>query len=145
MGTLTSANSVLALGAVGVFDSPQVIEGFEVDDGVLSQAVSRVETRQGLDGRLVAGKVFNPYVIDVHLMPGASDQTLQFFETVASAQEATREVVEMFGNLTLSGVNRSYEFINGYITSETPFASVRKTLQPVVFQITFEQCNPVSI
>lgn len=145
MGTLTSANSVLALGAVGVFDSPQVVEGFEVDDGVLSQEVSRVEVRQGLDGRLVAGKVFQPYEVFVHLMPGASDQTLQFFETVISAQEANREVVEMFGNLTLSGVNRSYEFIRGFITSETPFASVRKTLQPIVFKITFEQCNPVSI
>lgn len=141
-GTLTSANSILALGAVGLFPSPVVIQGFEVDDGVLSQAVSRIEQRQGLDGTLVAGKVFNPYVIDVHLMPGANDQSLQFFETVAATQEGTREVVQLFGTLEIPAIGRSYEFVNGYLTSETPFAAVRKTLQPIVFQLTFEQINP---
>lgn len=141
MATLTSANSVLSLGVKGLFDSPQVIQGFEVDDGVLSQAVARAEVRQGLDGYLAGGKVFNPYVVDIHLMP-TSVVSLSFFETVQNAQEGANEVFEFFGSLTLPGNGRFYTFTRGYMTSETPFAGVRKTLQPIVFQLTFESIVP---
>ena len=140
MATLTSANSVLSLGVRGVFDSPQTIQGFEVDDGVLSQAVARAEVRQGLDGYLAGGKVFNPYVVEVHLMP--TSLSIPFFETVQNAQEGANEVFEFFGSLTIPGVNRFYTFTRGFMTSETPFAGVRKTLQPVVFQITFQDIVP---
>jgi len=142
MATLTSANSVLALGCVGVYDSPQTIQGFEVDDGVLSQAVARAEVRQGLDGYLAGGKVFNPYIVDVHLMP--TSPSLQFFEDIQNAQEGANEVFEFFGTLTLPGNRRSYTFTRGYMTSETPFSGVKKTLQPIVFQLTFESIVPSS-
>jgi len=136
MATITSANSTFSLGVKGIFDTPQNIVGFEVDDGVLSQAVSRAETRQGLDGYLAGGKVFNPFVVDVHLMP--TSPSWSFFETVQNAQEGANEVFPFFGSLTIPGVGRFYTMFNGYMTSETPFSAVRKTLQPIVFQITFE-------
>ena len=136
MSTLTSANSILSLGVQGVFNTPQTIQGFEVDDGVLSQAVQRAEVRQGLDGYMAGGKVYNPYVVDIHLMP--TSPSWQFFEAVQNAQEGAGEVFQFFGSLTIPGVNRFYSMTNGIMTSETPFAAVRKTLQPLVFQITFE-------
>lgn len=142
MATLTSANSVLALGVVGIYDTPQVLQGYEVDDGVISQAVSRIETRQGLDGFMAAGKVFNPYIVEIHLMP--TSPSVQLFEDVINAQEGAREVYQFFGTITLSGINRVYTFVNGYLTSETPFAAVRKTLQPLVYQLTFEAIIPSS-
>ena len=144
MTTLTSANSVLTLAAKGtVYSVPVVIEGFGVDDAFHTDSVQKAETRIGVDGFLSAGKVFQAYKMAITIMP--TSPSFEFFETVIAVSDVTREIVRIDGMIALSGIDRVYNLVNGYITSAPGIVPAKRILGEVVYEITFESIQPVSV
>lgn len=137
MSTITSANAVFALAINNYFPVPQTIQGFAVDDAFESEAVQQSEILMGVDGKLSAGKVFVPYKMTIHLQ--ADSPSVFIFDAWRNAQNATVDVYSASGSITLPGTSMVYTLQNGYLTMATPFPAVKKTLQPLVYEITWQQ------
>jgi hypothetical protein len=136
MATITSANSVLTLSVSGVYDSPVNIQGYAVDDAFESEAVQQSEVLMGVDGVLSGGKVWVPYKMTVHLQ--ADSPSIEIFDAWRAAQDAQVDVFVANANIVLPSTGMSYSLVNGYLTTATPFPAVKKTLQPVVYEITWQ-------
>lgn len=137
MATITSANSVLSLAINTYFPVPQVIQGFAVDDAFESESVQQSETLMGVDGILSAGKVFVPYKMTIHLQ--ADSPSVFLFDAWRNAQDADADVYAASGSIVLSSTSMVYTLQNGFLTSATPFPAVKKTLTPLVYEITWQR------
>ena len=136
MATITSANSQLTLSVGGVFDPPLNVQGYAVDDAFESEAVQQSETLMGVDGHLSGGKVWIPYKMTIHLQ--ADSPSVAIFDGWRAAQDAVSDVFTANGTITLPSTGMVYNLKNGYLTTATPFPAVKKTLQPVVYEITWQ-------
>ena len=137
MATITSANAVLALAVNNYFPVPQTIQGFAVDDAFESEAVQQAEILMGVDGILSAGKVFVPYKMTIHLQ--ADSPSVFLFDAWRNAQDAAVDVFSASGSITLASTGMVYTLQNGYLTQATPFPAVKKTLEPLVYEITWQR------
>lgn len=137
MATITSANSVLSLAINKYFPVPQVIQGFAVDDAFESESVQQSETLMGVDGILSGGKVFVPYKMTIHLQ--ADSPSVFLFDAWRNAQDADADVYAASGSIVLSSTSMVYTLQNGFLTSATPFPAVKKTLTPLVYEITWQR------
>jgi len=143
MKTLTSANSVFALAITGLYPSPQILKGYTTDDAFTSEVVENAETMQGLDGRLSAGFIFNPTKQLITLQ--ADSDSLDVFNNWVLAMKATREVLVANASVYLPAINKKYVMTRGFLTSHTAIPDVKKLLQPVKYQITWEQVAGASV
>lgn len=135
MQTITAANSVFALAITGLYPAPQVLQGYAADDGFTTEAVENAEVVMGLDGHMSAGFIFNPVKQTIVLMPDSP--SLDIFNNWALAQLAAREVMVANASISLPAIGKKYVLTRGFLTSTTPVPDVKKVLQPVRYQITW--------
>jgi hypothetical protein len=91
----------------------------------------------GVDGKLSGGKVFVPYKMTIHLQ--ADSPSVFLFDAWRNAQDAATDVFSASGSITLPSTSMVYTLQNGFLTSATPFPAVKKTLQPLVYEITWQR------
>lgn len=135
MATITAANSVFALAVANVFPVPQVLQGYAADDAFTTDAIESVETVQGIDGNLSGGFVFAPYKMKISIMPDSP--SLDVFFAWAQYQIAIREVAIASASIALPANSSKYVLSRGFLTSNVAIPGVKKTLQPVEFEITW--------
>ncbi len=138
--TITAANSILLLGATGLFDTPQRIQGFAADDVTDVENIQPVETMMGVDGRLSGGYV--PVAVPQNFSLQADSESNDFFDTLLSAEEAAREKYVLFGSLVLPATGRKYAMTRGFLYGLMKFPPVKKVLQPRRFTIQWERVTP---
>ena len=143
MATITSANATLSLAINGYFPIPQTIQGFAVDDAFEGEAVQQSETLMGVDGILSAGKVFMPYKMTIHLQ--ADSPSIFLFDAWRTAQDAAVDVFSASGSIVLPATSTVFTLQNGFLTSATPFPAVKKTLEPLVYEITWQRIIGASL
>lgn len=135
MSTITAANSVFALAIANVFPSPQILQGYSADDAFTTEAIESVETVQGIDGNLSGGFVFNPYKMTITIMPDSP--SLDVFFQWDQYQRSIREVAIASATIALPAIGKKFQCVKGYLTSNVPIPGVKKTLQPIPLQITW--------
>jgi hypothetical protein len=143
MATITSANATLSLAINNYFPIPQTIQGFAVDDAFEGEAVQQSETLMGVDGILSAGKVFMPYKMTIHLQ--ADSPSIFLFDAWRTAQDAAVDVFSASGSIVLPATSTVFTLQNGFLTSATPFPAVKKTLEPLVYEITWQRIIGASL
>lgn len=134
--TLTTANSAFTLAARGVFPVPFKLEGYATDDSFAVDDVSPGEVHMGVDGNLSAGYV--PYITQITFMFQGDSPSLDYFDTIISAQKSQREMVIFDGTGLIQGTQEKYAMTKGFLTSFTPASSGKKTLQPRKFTLSFQ-------
>lgn len=134
--TITSANSVFLLSIVGLFDSPQQLQGFAADAAFSGDARTPAETVMGVDGRMSVGFTFSLYKQKISLMPDSPSYIL--FEEWLSAMEAAQEIYVANATIVLPSIGRSYDLTRGALTIAKPIPDVKKVLQASEFEITWE-------
>jgi len=137
MSTITSANSSFALIIPGVYSAPQSIQGYATDDAFTAEAVEKVEAMMGIDGKLSAGYIFNPYKMTVTLQ--ADSASLALFTNWQLAQDAVREVIAASATIIIPSIGFKYAMSNGYLTRFQAMPEAKKTLGPPKFEITWEK------
>ncbi|MFJ3048513.1 phage tail fiber protein [Herbaspirillum chlorophenolicum] len=143
MSTLTAANSTLALSIQGLYDTPQIIQGYATDDAFATDDVQPVEVQMGVDGLLSGGFVPYPTVLNITLQ--ADSPSLQFFEDWLTFQEADREAYIGDGYIAIPGTGMKYDLTRAFLTSGSKMPGVRKILQPRKFTLTIESCQPAPL
>ena len=137
MSTITSANSSFAIVIPGVYSAPQSIQGYATDDAFAAEAIEKVETLMGIDGKLSAGYVFNPYKMAVTLQ--ADSGSFSIFTNWQLAQDAVREVIAASATIIIPSIGYKFAMTNGYMTRFQAMPEAKKTLGPPKFEITWEK------
>lgn len=137
MSTITSANSSFAIVIPGVYSAPQRVQGYATDDAFLVEAIEKVETRIGIDGKLSAGYIFNPYKQSVTLQGDSA--SFDLFNNWQLAQDAVREVIACSATIVHPAIGYRYALTNGYLSKFKPMPDAKKTLQTIQFEITWEK------
>lgn len=140
MSTLTSANSVLYLAVAGVFPVAQKIEGYATDDAFAFEAVQPAQAVMGVDGRMSAG--YTPFMSVQTISIQADSPSMTIFETWLAAMKVAREVFYCSGTLAVPSTDRKYAMSRGVLTQISPAPTARAILQPMTFQITWENVSP---
>ncbi|RIJ02208.1 hypothetical protein DXK93_18715 [Achromobacter sp. K91] len=143
MSTLTSANSVLTLGVGGIFPVPQKIEGYATDDAFAFDAVQPAQAVMGVDGRMSAG--YTPFMSVQTIAIQADSPSMVIFEAWLAAMKVAREVFYATGTLNISSIGRKFVMTKGVLTQIPPAPTARAILQPMTFQITWENVSPALV
>lgn len=138
--TLTSANAVIMLGVVGLYDVPRRLQGFSADDVADVDAVSTGETQIGVDGRLSAGFVYNPITQNITLQ--ADSESNDIFEQWQQAERQRLEKYVAFGSILIPALGRRYTMRRGFLTNMQLMPALRKTIQPRRYTIMWESGTP---
>jgi hypothetical protein len=136
MPSITSANSVVTLGIVGLYTVPQQLQGYDVDDIYSSENVDNSEVKIGVDGILSAGWI--PALIKQNYSLQADSISVGLFEAWYAAEQTAREKYWAFGLIHLPGIGRSYAMTNGILSSYSPMSDAKKVLAPRKFTITWQ-------
>jgi hypothetical protein len=72
----------------------------------------------------------------IHLQ--ADSPSVFLFDAWRNAQNAAVDVFSASGSINLPGTSMVYTLNNGFLTSATPFPAVKKTLTPLVYEITWQ-------
>ncbi|WP_241132401.1 phage tail fiber protein [Achromobacter insuavis] len=140
MTTLTSANSVLTLGVGLVFPVPQKIEGYATDDAFAFDAVQLAQAVMGVDGYMSAGYTPQPVIQTITLQADSASKFI--FEGWIAAMKTAREVFYANGSLAIPSIERKYTLQRGVLTQAPPVPTARALLQPMTFQITWQNVSP---
>lgn len=142
--TITSANAVLTITCPTVFLTPQIIQGFAVED---SWSVTPYETARafkGVDGQKSAGFVPANKEMDIHLQANSLSRLV--FQQILGVMQATREIVEFDGNLVIPSTEEVWEFSNGNLGPNVPGPPTgKKTLDAVTWQVTWDDIQPAGL
>lgn len=138
--TLTSADCTLLLSVASLFDTPQRIQGFSTDDITDTDPQSAVQTAMGIDGRLSFGYTPQPTVQNITLQADSLSNDL--FELVAQQMRLQRQVYIWSGTLIVPSTQRKYTMTRGALTSFPPTPSLKATIQPRRYAITWESVSP---
>ena len=141
-GTLTVANSTLAMTTEALYTSAQRVQGYAADDAFDFAEVENGEYSMGIDGRLSAGFVYNEIPFTMTLQ--ADSPSLGLFENIWQYEYSNRTKLTQNVTVTLPAVSKRYELKNGYMRSyKAP--SGKKILQPAVVVFVFNtlQVSPV--
>lgn len=141
--TITSANSVLTLVCPLVFPVPQNIQGYAADDAFATEAVDAAQAIMGVDGQLSYG--FTPFPLKVNISLQANSKSIDVFQTILQASQAVREAFSLDATIVYPSIERTFILTNGVLTRATPFSAAKKVLQPVQYEITFENVSAVPL
>jgi hypothetical protein len=137
MTTLTTVNSSLTLTINNLYDFPQTIQGYAVDDAFSSDDVDTVQVAMGVDRKLSFGYV--PVERKLNIMLQANSASADIFDNLANAQDAIGEVYTVTATIILPSLGNVYVFTNGAMTNYSPMPSSKKILQQRKFSFTFER------
>ncbi len=143
MTTLTSANSILMLGVGLVFPVPQKIEGYATDEAFAFEAVQLAQAVMGVDGRMSAGYTPQPVVQTISIQADSPSKFI--FEAWIAAMKTAREVFYSNGTLAIPSLERKYTLQRGVLTQAPMVPTARSILQPMTFQITWENVSPALV
>lgn len=138
--TITSANSSLVLNIPGVLAAPLPLEGYAADAAFAVEPFDTAEAIMGVDGKLSAGYTPQPKKMTISIQ--ADSPSMEVFEQWLGAMEQQREV--FFATLTVNipSIQKTFNCTKGVLTNTPKMPEAKKTLQPVVFTITFEDIQP---
>ncbi|HJR11544.1 MAG TPA: hypothetical protein VJ823_09040 [Rhodanobacteraceae bacterium] len=137
MSTITSANSSFAIIIPGVYSAPQSIQGYAMDDAFSTEAIEKAEVKMGIDGKLSAGYIFNPYKMTITLQ--ADSVSFPIFTNWQLAQDAVREIIGASATIIIPSIGYKFAMTNGYMTRFQAMPEAKKTLDPAKFEISWEK------
>jgi hypothetical protein len=140
MTTITAVNAVITLTIPGVFNQPQQLQQFAVDDVADVDTLTLCEELMGVDGVLSAGFVFNAvkYVYTLQ----ANSPSCFVFDQWKLAQDAAQETFPANGNLLLKSLGTKWSWTRGFLKDYSPAPNVKKVLQPRKFGVVWQRVTP---
>ena len=139
--TITSANSILHLGVLGLFSTPIQVQGFSADGIIDQDAVQPKEHYMGIDGKLSQGFVYVQKPTTIHLQ--ADSKSRSFFDQWAAQEELLQDGLWGFGTLIYPSISMTYILTNGVLDTYQAISNAGKTLKPVDYKIVWESIKAI--
>lgn len=143
MKTITSANSKYALTVIGLALGPYVLEGYGVDAAFATDPIDVAETQMGVDGKMSAG--FVPAIKPQSITLNPDSPSIEFFDAWLGGMELAREVFPATARIDVPSVGKSFICTKGILKRVTKVPPAGKVLGPQVYQIDWENMQPVPL
>lgn len=134
--TLTAANAVLVITIPGVFSSGVQLQGFGADDVTDWEALERVETVPGVDGKLSGGYVYKQVMQGITLQ--ADSDSNDVFDAWAAAEDAARETINATMTIVMPGLGRVSQCTKGFLKKRSPNPDAKKLMKERKWGIEWE-------
>lgn len=138
--TITSANAVLTLTVPGIFPAPIQIQGFSAEKAWSTDQQETTESMIGVDGLKASGWV--PAMIKQAFSLMANSPSRSVFNAIARAQKANREAIVFQGTFVLSSTGETFSCLNGTLKDYKPIPDGAKVLQPIEFNVEWQDIQP---
>lgn len=138
--TITSANAVLTLTVPGIFPAPIQIQGFSAEKAWSTDQQETTESMIGVDGLKASGWV--PAMIKQAFSLMANSPSRSVFNAIARAQKANRDAITFSGTFVLPSTGESFSCLNGTLKDYKPIPDGAKVLQPIEFNIEWQDIQP---
>ena len=143
MSTITSANSIYMLSIPLLYPVPQGLQGYGTDSAFAFEDMDFIEVVMGVDGRMSAGYVPNPFVQTVTIQ--ADSPSLKLFEDWITSMRSIREVLFADATIVLPSISRKYTLTRGALTRGKLQPDAARVMQQIPFQITWESVSVAAI
>lgn len=114
--TLTNANSILRLKCAGIYDDWVVIRGFQADNRTTASNRTMAETRDGVDGYLSAGYVYESQDFELYLE--ANSPSIDVIRNIIRYFDGNMETTVIEFEQVQTALKRQASF-SGFMTSGT--------------------------
>lgn len=138
--TITSADSIFALTVTNLFPSAQTLEGYAADAMFALGDTELAQTVRGADGKLSAGFVFGEYLQTITIMPDSPSREL--FETWQLTSLTSKAVFRCNATIILPAISRKFTLTNGVLQRVKAIPDAQRVLQPMTYQINWENVTP---
>jgi hypothetical protein len=140
MPSLTAVNAVITLTIPGVFNQPQQLQQFGVDDVADVDTLVVAQTEMGVDGVLSGGYVFNKvkYVYTLK----ANSPSCFMFDQWKTAEDANLDKFPANGVLSLKSLGTKWIWTKGFLVDWQPAPNIKKLLQDRKFGVEWERVMP---
>ena len=142
MASITSANAVLTLAIVGLFNTPQQLQGFAADNIFTTDPIDPSETLMGIDGILSGGFVFVPIKWNISLQADSASNAI--FDAWWRQQKQNKDVFIANGTLQLISIQTKWRMTTGFLTTYPTAPDGARVLQPRRYAITWQDVAPAA-
>lgn len=141
--TITSANSVFTITVPGLFPSPVKLEGYSADKAFSTEPVSFAEVSMGVDGRMTAGYTPTPTKQTITLQADSPSRAI--FTAIIAAIKSGREIFYINGSLSIPSTGEAFTMTRGVLTNVHQLPDAAKVLQPVEYEVTWQDISPAPL
>jgi hypothetical protein len=132
---ITSANAVLILTVPLILPAPIQLVGFATRDIFTVSRTKPTETRMGVDGFFTGGFIYVEKPMTLSFNPASPSPAA--FDAWNDGQETALIAAPAFMTVTLTGIGRTFNCNNGFLTGYAAIADAKETLQDRSFEITW--------
>ena len=136
MNTLTAANCAFVMSIPGLFNAPQLIQGFAADAMFATEAVEMAQTTMGVDGLLSGGFVYAEVPQTVTIQ--ADSPSMSIFSTWAQTQISFASLYVASATIAIPSLSMKYTLTRGFLTKGKLMPDAKKILQPMEYNITWQ-------
>lgn len=140
MTSLTAANAIITLTIPGVFNQPQQLQQFAVDDVADVDTLVVAETLMGVDGFLSGGYVYNKVKYNYTLQADSPSNFV--FDQWKQANDSQEDTFVANGLLILKSLGTKWTWVRGFLVDYSPAPNIKKITQPRKFAIEWQRVNP---
>jgi hypothetical protein len=144
MASITSANTIIMMSVVGVFNSPVQMQQFAADDIFGNDSIPGSEIAMGVDGHMTAGFVFAPIPWSIHLMGDATPST-DLFDGWYLANRKAIDVFYANATVLMPSLSKKYTLTRGSLTSYKVMPDAGKTLRTRTYTVTWQSIAPANL
>lgn len=134
--TLTAATAQFSIAIAGLFNTPVALGGYAADDAFSSEAVENAEVLMGVDAKMSAGWVAN--LVKMPIVFQADSPSIDTFNTWGVVQQGTKEILIAQATIYIPATSYKYTCVNGVLSSWRPLPELKKIIQPMRYEITWE-------
>lgn len=140
--TITSANAQLVISIPGLGIGAAPIQGFAADSAFQNEAIKAGEVTMGVDGIMSAAYV--PAEIKLKISLSADSPSKQIFDDWFLAVTNSKDQYFASLILALPSTGEAYTFTRGIMTQYHGAPSGKKKLEPVEYELTFQNVSKSS-
>lgn len=141
--SLTAANSVFMLAIPGLYPVPQKIEGYATDEALGMEQVESAEVMKGVDGKMSAAWIPSLKKQAITIQPDSPSYKL--FLDWMQANETARDIYYANATLAIPAIGYKYNMVSGVMSKQTPIPDIKKILQPLKFEITWDEVSGAEV
>lgn len=141
--SITSANAIIMFAITGLFDTPQQLQEFAVDDIFQTADIDVTEVQMGVDGAMASGHVNVPIPQTFAFL--ASSVSCVMFDQWRAQNKLQQDVFFANATVQLPSLGRKFTCTGGTLKTARPMPDAGRVLGPRRFAVWWENVLPQNV
>lgn len=128
------------LSITNLFPVPQRLTKFAADAMFATESVETAQVGKGADGNMFAG--YTPYNTPQRITIMPDSPQLQMFLQWLAAMKATQSILTANAKLSIPSIGQKWTLTTGVLTRVPAIPTAKKVLDPMEFELMWDQVDP---